>query len=103
MKLWVSQQLFVFPGSIGGWGDPLRRPFCEWSSVGQDSPHHASQVAGNNNQGVDVVLALATMFAIDAMEVFVFAIGDERGEIQRVSQDGGAAFADLFSAADGIA
>ena len=60
-------------------------------------------MTGDDDQGVAVVLALAAMFLIDAVETGMFATDDKRGKIEGSTQGRRTAFADLAVAVDGVA
>src|SRR3989304_1091989 len=60
-------------------------------------------MTGDDDQGVAVVLALAAMFLIDAVETGMFATDDKGGKIEGSTQGRRTPFADLAAAVDRVA
>ena len=62
-------------------GSFRRRSLGEGAVVFEEPPDDPSQVTGDDDHDAAVVLALATMFAIQAMEVLMLAIDPYRSHI----------------------
>ena len=65
---------------------PFRRPFSEGSVVLEHAPDPKGEAAGDDHEGLGMLVALLPETAIDAMEILVLAIDRERGQIQRLTQ-----------------